>query len=180
MELEALISKAIEYELVIQDARPQLSAVSDIQLCLIVTSDDEIITGLTCLTVKDDKIDTISPVWIAVKSLPPRAIAKQMVKIQCIDDSVVQPTEEEIAVLLAERPSNGACEVIISQTESVAASSLRGDTPASDFLSGFDDAVSAPAGTASAAAGDFSAGFEVDENNPFFDASNGPTAEVKT
>ena len=176
MEIGTLYETAKEYAAKLKEALPAFDSLTEIYLTLIVTVQEEIISAVSSFTFKDGEIDSINSEWIAIKSMTPQQSAAQMITLKIEDGSVVTPDEEIISLLLTSNASNAACEIAISPTEAVTSASLAPDlaSVAADFMSGFDDAVSSAAPVANAN-GEFAAGFEVDEDNPFYAA---PTAEA--
>ena len=188
MDIAALFSTAKSYAEQVNTSFPAIADLPDASVTLIAAGDSAKIAGVTGVSFTEEgTAQTRSSVWAAVKSLPTGQIARELITVQISDNSIIKPAEEDIALLVKANPANTACEIAVSEEEQTTASALCPEgVGADDFLSGFDgfdDSAAAPAAAAGKQLGapaDFSNGFNVDENNPFYDAPSQAPGSAQT
>jgi len=204
MEINALYETAKYFAGMIKQSYPHLEADSDACLALIVADSGDVYTGVTGITINEGNPVSLPAEEIAAMTLITSGkIARQMVIITIEDYSFCEPSEATLRMLVNSTPENGSCQVVLSLDEAVASASLIPNS-AEDFMSGYDDDLTAPeqpapaAGASSEAApeaaapamdgvetsslaapAEFVNGFDIDETNPFA-ASGGASSEVKS
>ena len=204
MEINALYETAKYFAGMIKQSYPHLEADSDACLALIVADSGDVYTGVTGITINEGNPVSLPAEEIAVMTLITAGkVARQMVIITIEDYSFCEPSEATLRMLVNSTPENGSCQVVLSLDEAVASASLIPNS-AEDFMSGYDDDLSAPeqpapaAGAPSEAApeaaapamdgvdtsslaapAEFVSGFDIDETNPFA-TSGGASSEVKS
>ena len=186
---------------------PRPDAVSDdAALCLIITDDMELFTGISGIKVTEDEVITVSAEDNAIMSMiiAQKLEASQMITVSFSDYGICIPDEESLELLFRASDSNYNCSVVISHDKAIPAQeaenfdvnsvvqedSVQNEEPApspfadefdsSDFNSGFDfDSVTPdqPVQTLGSPA-DFVSNITQDTNNPFYEApSDAPAAE---
>lgn len=136
-------------------------------LCLIKTNTQAIFSGTTCVKINNGNIETVCSDYNAVLDfiINGKAKAEQMVVVLAENYSIITPSLESIQMLIKADSENANCEIILSETETKAASNLYAsfsDTNNStDFFSGFDDV---PAEENKTASSEFSDGFDFGGN----------------
>ena len=204
MEINALYETAKYFAGMIKQSYPHLEADSDACLALIVADSGDVYTGVTGITINEGNPVSLPAEEIAAMTLITAGkVARQMVIITIEDYSFCEPSEATLRMLVNSTPENGSCQVVLSLDEAVASASLIPNS-AEDFMSGYDDDLSAPeqpapaAGAPSEAApeaaapamdgvdtsslaapAEFVSGFDIDETNPFA-TSGGASSEVKS
>ncbi len=184
MEVKELLSKAQEFALKVSEAFPEFAAVPDAAVTLIAIDRGGIVSGSTGIRYDDGEAKYSDSAEQAVRAIPGAMIASAMVTVKIADCAVVEPAEDVLKQLVQANMANAACIVATSDTESKEVSAIIpvSHEAVSDFLSGFDDAVSAPAPAKKQLGqqSEFVGGIQIDESNPFFAAPNTATDDVKT
>ncbi|MBP7187636.1 MAG: hypothetical protein KBA55_12930, partial [Ruminococcus sp.] len=179
MDKSTLYSTAQNFAKKIKEARPGYVSDPDACLCLIIADSQEIFSGVTSVKVDEGEVEVNPAEDIAANAVIAAGgvKAKQMILITLDDYGFMQPNEGCLAKLMRASVENGACEIMMNTEEVSTAASLVTSVSTPDFLSGYDDETPAPAPAVPnanvGAPADFSAGFDVDENNPFY---GGPEA----
>lgn len=182
MEKSTLYSTAQNFANNIKTARPGYLSDPDACLCLVIADSQEIFSGVTSVKVDEGTVEVNPAEDIAVNALIAAGgvKAKQMILITLDDNSFMQPNEGSLAKLMRASVENGACEIMLNMEDAVSAASLVTSVSTPDFLSGYDDDTPAPEpvmpSSSVGAPADFSAGFDVDETNPFY---GGPQAATE-
>ncbi|MBQ1519295.1 MAG: hypothetical protein IIZ53_05500 [Ruminococcus sp.] len=174
MEKSTLYSTAQNFANKIKEARPEIGSDPDACLCLIIADSQEIFSGVSSIKVDEGTVEANPAEDIAVNALIAAGgvKAKQMILITLDDNIFMQPNEGCLARMMKTSVDNGACEIMTSMDEAVSAAGLVTSVSTPDFLSGYDDDTPVPSETAPGvpvgAPAEYSAGFDVDVNNPFY------------
>ena len=180
MEIGALYDTAKNFANLIKEAEPYYATADDACLCLIVADNGDIFSGVTSTQINNGAPAPLAAEKIAAMSIVSAGVvAKQLIVVYFDEFAFAQPSEDALSLLVSSKVENGACQVILSPEETQTAASLIPNA-AEDFMKGYDfdstdeaaqqpAAAQPPVNTLGSAA-EFSNGFDVDENNPFYAA----------
>ena len=186
MEIGALYDTAKNFANLIKEAEPYYATADDACLCLIVADNGDIFSGVTSTQINNGTPAPLAAEKIAAMSVVSAGVvAKQLIVVYFDEFAFAQPSEDALSLLVSSKVENGACQVILSPEETQTAASLIPNV-AEDFMKGYDfdstdeaaqqpAAAQPPVNTLGSAA-EFSNGFDVDENNPFYAA---PSPEAR-
>ncbi len=163
MDINAMYSTAKAMVERVKAVRPDAVA-SDSSLCLAITSDSEIFTGISGIKITDDQVTTISAEYNTIVSLimSTQSSVENMITISFSDYKICRPSTEDIELLLRANEMNENCEVALSLDLAVKA------TEVADAVVEEENAVSTEA-VASADVfdgDDFNSGFDFDDVTP--------------
>lgn len=183
MEMNELLGLARKYAASVKEKFPDYASLADTSVTLIQTARGEILSGVTGIGFDNGTAVIEDSAQQALHVLSGHQIAVSFVTVKVADGAVAEQAEKSMDMLVSANASNAACLVAVSESEIKPASELTSLTSdvVNDFMSGFDDAESAPAHEkkTGSATNQFVEGLQIDENNPFFDSASAP-GEVKT
>ena len=197
MDIGKFYDTAKNYAEKIKEERPGFVWDSYSAICLIITENDEIFTGVTGLKISSGNVVTVSAenntvmMMIAENTLK----AKQMIVISLEDLRILKPSADCLNLLLRVDSVNEKCEVVVSEETSVCISDFLSDIY--DINESDDDGESIEevemlAAEETVQSDNASISYEpddcvdnvvIDESNPFYeppvDKSKGEEPEIK-
>ena len=180
MEIGAFYNTAKSFADRVKQEKPNYTEGADSAICLIMSDKQEIFSGVTSVKFIEGGIAELHAEEAAISAMLAAhgAIAVQMITVDFANGNILKPCKECLDLLTGINENNNNCEIAVTAEESVSAMVLKSQGSdsdmANDFLAGFDGDTTSDSGLGAPA--DFSAGFEVDESNPFFEADNGQSA----
>ena len=144
MEINELYNTARTYIEKIKKEKPFYFFEHDSSLCLMKT-DKQIFCGTSCIKINNGNVETVSSDYNAVLLFiaNSKSKAEQMIVVMADDYRITVPFSESIQMLLRAGASNGKCQIIISESQSISCENFcaTASTPENspDFFSGFDD-----------------------------------------
>ena len=147
MEIKELLGLARKYAASVRENFPDFSEQKQASVTVIQTARNAVVAGVTGIGIEDGTAVVVDSVSQAVTALSGMQIATGLVTVGLSDDAVVEPSEKSISRLVLANAGNAACTVLVSEDEAKPASALTAVVAdaVNDFMSGFDDAESAPA-----------------------------------
>lgn len=129
MDVNALYNVAKGFVNKIQNEKPALAAESDAAICLILTDDEEIYSGVTGMGIHNGNIVSYPAECVALIAMFASGVfkAKQLIVISMEDHSVAVPCVECLDMLLLLDTGNDACEIAVSEDRIVPISELMSD-----------------------------------------------------
>ena len=207
MEINELYNTAKQYADMIRQEKPDFVSESESAVCVIVDQNNQLITGITSVTVKGGLINLIPAETVAVRQLIDNmnGPAKQIVTVSFKDGAVLETSKASLSILALSGAADGECRVLTSvdadvalkelvdvpeQAAPVAEAAVEEAAPAveeistepesmEDLMSGFDVPTEETPAESLGEPAEYADGFSVDESNPFFEEA-APDTEVKT
>ena len=177
MELDALYTKAKSLIDTVKKEKPEAVSYADSALCIIVSDEEELFTGITGISIDKNSVTTTCSEYNAIMSMlvENKINAKQMISVSFADKSILKPCSNCIKLLYRVNSANTACQVVISEKQSVTAESLETSGSSEnifDQIPDFNFASDSPANAEHKPLGmpaEFAADAEADEDNPFYE-----------
>ena len=183
MEIGAFYNTARAFADKVKQEKPNYTEGADSAICLIMSDKQEIFSGVTSVKFAEGGVAELHAEEAAISAMltAHETIAVQMITVDFANGNILQPCKQCLELLTGVNENNNNCQIAVSAEEAVAAMVLKNQgsqtSMADDFMSGFDvEGSSSSAAPELGSPADFSAGFEVDESNPFFEADSGESA----
>lgn len=176
MDVNALYNVAKGFVNKLQNEKPAFASEADAAICLIVTDDEEIISGVTGIGIHAGNFVSHPAELVALAAMiaAGKFKARQMIVISMADNSIAVPCEECLEMLMLLDTDNDQCETAVSEDKIVTVGELMAeddeeetaDTSSAsiDFFSGFGDAD--VSGDEAAPAAMFEGGFDESYSAP--------------
>ena len=180
MEIGAFYNTAKSFADRVKQEKPNYTEGTDSAICLIMSDKQEIFSGVTSVKFLEGGIAELHAEEAAISAMLAAhgSVAVQMITVDFANGNILKPCKQCLDLLTGINENNNNCEIAVTAEETVTAMVLKAQSAdsdmANDFLAGFDVETSSEPALGSPA--DFSAGFEVDESNPFFEADGGQSA----
>lgn len=177
MELDALYTKAKSLIDTVKKEKPEAVSYADSALCIIVSDEEELFTGITGISIDKNSVTTTCSEYNAIMSMlvENKINAKQMISVSFADKSILKPCSNCIKLLYRVNSANTACQVVISEKQSVTAESLETSGSSENIFDQIPDFNFASDSLANAEhkplgmPAEFAADAEADEDNPFYE-----------
>ena len=209
MEINELYNVAKQYADMIRQEKPDFVSENESAVCVIVDQNDQLVTGITSVTVKGGLVNLIPAETVAVRQLIDNmnGAAKQIVTVSFKDGAVLETSKASLSILALSGYADGECRVLTAADADVALKELvdipepapveaapaETAEPVAEEAAPVEEAAAEPESMEDLMSGfdvpteeealgepaEFADGFSVDESNPFFEEA-APDTEVKT
>lgn len=142
MEIQDLYRYAKSLVDKIKQEKPAYASEQDAALCLIEMESQEIISGVSCISIKQDEVVTFSAEHVAVVAMVAAGHKKanRVIILSLEDGSLMEPEEDCLNILLRLDKGNDSCEIVTEPDKTMTIAALTAPPPPPvDFFSGFGD-----------------------------------------
>lgn len=142
MELQELYTYAKNLANKIKQEKPAYASEQGASLCLIELDTQEIISGVSCISIRQDAVVTFSAEHVAVVSMVAAGHkkAKRVIILSLEDGSIMQPEEASLHILMQLDSENADCAFVTETDKTMTIAELTAPPPPPvDFFSGFGD-----------------------------------------